>query len=71
MKRWSDRVYAYGLPADAGPVECVDCGHRLEHEERGPLPPCPHYCDSTHARAAWRPLRDDRAPAQDDAARST
>jgi len=62
----ADRVFAYGLRLDAGPVECVDCGHRLEHAERGPLPPCPFYCDSTHARAAWRPLQDDASAEDED-----
>ena len=56
MKGWDERVFAYGMPMDAGPIECVDCGHRLEHERRDPLPPCPRYRDSTHARAGWRAL---------------
>jgi hypothetical protein len=70
MRRWAERVFAYGMPLDAGPIECVDCGHRLEHATRGPLPPCPCYRDSTHARAAWRPLWDDDSSAEDRMARS-
>jgi len=53
-----DRIYAYGISIAPGSFECVDCGHRHEHAEPGPLPPCPRYLDSTHARAAWRPWRD-------------
>jgi len=66
MKRWADRILAYGVPSDAGTVECVDCGHRLEHARRGPLPPCPHYRDSTHARAAWRPVTGDEVPEEEE-----
>jgi len=63
MQRWADRVYAYGVPADAGWYECVDCGHRQGHEPRGPMPPCPYYRDSTHLRAAWRDSRESSATA--------
>ena len=65
MKRWADRVLAYGVPWEPGTVECVDCGHRQEHVRRGALPPCPHYRDSTHARAAWRPVTGGEAPRED------
>jgi hypothetical protein len=56
-----DRVYAYGIAIDAGSFECVDCDHRHDHAARGPLPPCPLYRDSTHARSAWRAWRDREA----------
>ena len=60
MERLADRVYAYGVSGDAGSFECVDCGHRHAHAARGPLPPCPLYRDSTHTRAAWRELQEQR-----------
>lgn len=54
----SSRVIPYGVPADAGDYRCVDCGRHYVHAARKPLPPCPRYQDSTHARAGWR-FKDD------------
>ena len=62
MEGRAERVYAYGVWIDAGAFECVDCGHRYEHNSRAQLPPCPRYRDSTHARAAWRNQREAARP---------
>jgi hypothetical protein len=58
MEWQGDRVYAYGVCAGAGSIECIDCGYRREHG-RGPLSPCPRFRDSTHVRAGWRLTRRD------------
>jgi hypothetical protein len=44
---------AYGTPLDPAVLECIDCGKRHEHRSWGPVPPCLHYGDTTHPRAAW------------------
>ncbi len=65
MDRRDERIYAYGISTGAGPYECVDCGHHLEHTARGPLPPCPRYRDSTHTRAGWHvAVAEGRGPAE-------
>jgi hypothetical protein len=58
MTWFAERVYPYGVSLGAESIECVDCGYRRHHPNRGPLPPCPRYHDSTHVRAGWRIVRN-------------
>ena len=54
MERDGRAIYGYGVVAEAGRLECIDCGHPYDHGARALLPPCPRYQDATHPRAGWR-----------------